>query len=72
MRAARSSCSALDVTFGRISRIGKSLSGSLVIVDGLATEFRKLRLRHDPACPLCGPDATIRDLSAHQAHAHAG
>jgi len=52
--------------------IGESLSGALLIVDGLATNFRKLRLKPDPACPLCGPAATIHDLSAHRTHAHAG
>jgi adenylyltransferase/sulfurtransferase len=34
--------------------IGESMSGSLLIVDALATQFRKLRLRPDPACPVCG------------------
>jgi adenylyltransferase/sulfurtransferase len=52
--------------------IGDSLAGSLLIVDALSTTFRKLRLPPDPACPLCGPAATIRDLSAHRRHAHAG
>ncbi|HEY1723698.1 MAG TPA: molybdopterin-synthase adenylyltransferase MoeB [Magnetospirillaceae bacterium] len=52
--------------------IGDSLSGSLLIVDGLSTNFRKLRLKPDPACALCSTSATIHDLSAHRAHAHAG
>ena len=52
--------------------IGESLSGSLLIVDGLATGFRKIRLRPDPACALCGPHASIHDLSAHRTLAHAG
>jgi adenylyltransferase/sulfurtransferase len=34
--------------------IGDSLSGSLLLVDGLATAFRKVRLPRDPACPCCG------------------
>jgi molybdopterin/thiamine biosynthesis adenylyltransferase len=51
--------------------IGESLSGSLLIVDGLGTNFRKLRLKPDPACALCGPSASIHDLSAHETHAHA-
>ena len=45
--------------------IGESLSGKLLIWDALATRFRTVRLRQDPHCALCGPDATIRDLSAH-------
>ncbi|MDP6173645.1 MAG: ThiF family adenylyltransferase, partial [Rhodospirillales bacterium] len=45
----------------------ESLSGSLLIVDGLRTEFRKVKIRPDPACALCGAQATITDLSAHAA-----
>jgi len=52
--------------------IGESLAGSLLIVDGLATGFRKIRLKPDPECALCGPRATIHDLSAHRTLAHAG
>jgi len=42
--------------------IGTSLSGSLLLYDALGTTFRKIKVRADPACPLCGPQATIRDL----------
>ncbi len=45
--------------------IGQSLSGRLLIYDALGTTVRTIRLKPDPACPLCGPQATIRDLSAH-------
>ncbi len=51
--------------------IGDSLAGSLLIVDGLSTRFHKTRLPPDPECALCGPRATVRDLSAHRAPAHA-
>jgi adenylyltransferase/sulfurtransferase len=34
--------------------IGDSLAGSLLIYDALATRFRKVAVRPDPACPLCG------------------
>lgn len=44
--------------------IGESLSGSLLLYDSLATMFRKIKLKADPACPLCGPQATIRDLAS--------
>ncbi len=47
--------------------IGDSLSGHLLIYDGLGTTFRKVKVRPDPGCALCGPDATIRDLSQHAA-----
>jgi adenylyltransferase/sulfurtransferase len=45
--------------------LGESLSGRLLIYDGLATEFRTLRVARDPACRLCGAQATIHDLSEH-------
>jgi molybdopterin/thiamine biosynthesis adenylyltransferase/rhodanese-related sulfurtransferase len=37
--------------------IGQPLSGRLLAFDGLRTEFRELRLRRDPECPVCGDDA---------------
>lgn len=45
--------------------IGEGLSGRLLIWDALLARVRTVRLKRDPACPLCGPEATIRDLSAH-------
>ncbi len=49
-----------------IMGIGDSLSGSLLVVDGLSTEFRKIRVKADPGCPLCGGTPTITDLSVHE------
>ena len=43
--------------------IGDSLSGQLLIYEALSATFRKVRVRPDPACPLCGTNPTIRDLS---------
>ncbi|WP_024327522.1 molybdopterin-synthase adenylyltransferase MoeB [Thioalkalivibrio sp. AKL19] len=31
-----------------------TLGGRLLILDGLAMQFREIRLRRDPACPACG------------------
>lgn len=42
--------------------IGESLSGRLLLYDALSPSFRLVRLKRDPECPLCGPQATIRDL----------
>jgi adenylyltransferase/sulfurtransferase len=42
--------------------IGSSLAGRLLILDALQMQFREVRLRPDPECPVCGRDATIRDL----------
>ncbi len=41
---------------------GESMSGSLLIFDGLATEFRKVKIKPDPACALCGSPATITNV----------
>jgi adenylyltransferase/sulfurtransferase len=49
--------------------IGESMSGRLLVWDALAARFRTIRLRKDPNCALCGPHATIKDLSAHAASA---
>jgi adenylyltransferase/sulfurtransferase len=45
--------------------IGESLAGTLVIYEALATRFRNVRVKPDPACNLCGPNARIRGLAQH-------
>jgi molybdopterin/thiamine biosynthesis adenylyltransferase len=45
--------------------IGESMSGRLLVWDALDARFRTIKLKPDPECALCGPHATIRDLSAH-------
>ena len=42
-----------------ITNYGESLAGSLLIFDGLNTNFRKIRIKPDPKCPLCSKSATI-------------
>lgn len=49
--------------------IGESLSGSLVIYDALHAAWRKVKVRRDTDCPLCGDAPTITDLSAYQTEA---
>ena len=41
---------------------GKSLIGTLLIYDALNTEFRKLKLKKDVNCPVCGENPTIKEL----------
>lgn len=41
---------------------GKSLIGTLLIYDALNTEFRKLKLKRDSNCPVCGENPTITEL----------
>jgi adenylyltransferase/sulfurtransferase len=45
--------------------IGDTMAGRLLVWDALETRFRTIKLRPDPSCALCGPEATIKDLSAH-------
>ncbi|WP_282298532.1 molybdopterin-synthase adenylyltransferase MoeB [Stenotrophomonas sp. PS02289] len=39
--------------------IGEPLVGRLLSFDALGMRFREVRLRPDPACPLCAPDAVF-------------
>lgn len=36
-----------------LSGIGESLGGRLLMLDALRLQWRELRLRADPACPVC-------------------
>jgi molybdopterin/thiamine biosynthesis adenylyltransferase len=42
--------------------IGESLSGRLLLFDALEMKFREVRVRRDPACPVCGDHPTIHEL----------
>ncbi|MGH3008746.1 MAG: molybdopterin-synthase adenylyltransferase MoeB [Gaiellaceae bacterium] len=48
---------ALKLTLG----VGESLSGRLLLFDALTTEFSEVKLRKDPACPVCGDNPTITE-----------
>lgn len=41
---------------------GSSLIGRLLLFNALEMKFREVRLRRDPACPLCGEKPTITGL----------
>jgi adenylyltransferase/sulfurtransferase len=43
---------------------GTPLLGRLLLVDALGANFRTLTLAPDPACPACGPAATLHELRA--------
>jgi len=42
---------------------GRSLLGRLLLVDALEMRFKELRLRRDPACPVCGERPSITRLT---------
>jgi len=46
----------------QILDIGESLESRLLLFDALSMEFRIVKLRRDPKCPLCGDDPTIHEL----------
>ena len=48
--------------FKQILGIGDPLVGRLLLVDALTMEFRTMKLRQDPDCPLCGRDPTVTEL----------
>ena len=47
--------------------IGEPLIGRLVLFDALKTQFRELRLRKNPDCPICGTHPTIHKLIDYEA-----
>jgi sulfur-carrier protein adenylyltransferase/sulfurtransferase len=49
-----------------IVKAGESLAGRLLILDALRMKFREVRLRRDPACPVCGDHPTIRELQDYE------
>jgi adenylyltransferase/sulfurtransferase len=42
-----------------VAKVGETLAGRLLIYDALATRFRTVTIRPDPACALCGKKPTI-------------
>jgi len=42
--------------------IGEPLVGALMVYDALDMDYRKIKVRKDPECPLCGKNPTITEL----------
>ena len=47
-----------------LTGIGEPLAGRLLTFDALSMRFRTLRLRRNPACPVCGDAPTITSVEA--------
>jgi adenylyltransferase/sulfurtransferase len=45
-----------------LTGIGEPIAGKLMIYDALEMEYRKLKVRKDPGCALCGENPTVTDL----------
>ena len=50
-----------------LTGIGEPLVGSLMVYDALDMEYRKIKVRKDPECPLCGKNPTIQSLIDYEA-----
>ncbi len=46
---------------------GEPLVNRLLMFDSLAMEFREVRIRRDPNCPVCGDEPTITELIDYEA-----
>jgi sulfur-carrier protein adenylyltransferase/sulfurtransferase len=46
--------------------VGESLAGRLLTLDALTMQFRSLRLRRAPDCPICGDAPTVKSLIDYQ------
>lgn len=42
--------------------VGETLRSRLLLIDALAMEFRTVKLRRNPDCPLCGDHPTVKEL----------
>src|SRR5690242_19367351 len=45
-----------------LTGIGEPLLGELMVYDALEMDYRKIRVRKDPECPVCGKNPTITEL----------
>lgn len=44
-----------------ITRYGETLTGKLLITDAMYQDWRSMKLKKDPACPVCGTQPTKQD-----------
>jgi len=49
-------------TIKLVLNIGKPLTNRLLLFDALEMEFRTMRTRRDPGCPVCGDNPSITEL----------
>ncbi len=48
--------------FKQILGVGEPLVNRLLLIDALSMEFRTMKIRRDPKCPLCGDEPTVTEL----------
>jgi adenylyltransferase/sulfurtransferase len=49
-------------TMKLILGVGEPLVGRLLLIDALSMDFRTVKLRRNPQCPLCGDNPTVHEL----------
>jgi len=49
-------------TMKLILGVGEPLVGRLLLIDALSMDFRTVKLRRNPLCPLCGDNPTVTEL----------
>jgi adenylyltransferase/sulfurtransferase len=42
--------------------VGETLKERLLVIDALAVNFRQIKTKKDPRCPLCGENPSIKEL----------
>ena len=47
--------------------VGRSLASRLLLIDALDMEFRTVKIRRNPDCPLCGDNPTVTELIDYEA-----
>ncbi len=50
-----------------ITGVGEPLLGTLMVYDALESSFRKVRIRKDPACAVCGENPSVTELIDYEA-----
>ena len=54
-------------TLKLILGIGESLASRLLLIDALSMDFRQVKIRRNPSCPLCGDDPQVTELIDYEA-----
>ena len=50
-----------------LTGVGDALVGSLMVYDALEMTYRKIKVRKDPNCAVCSPNATVTELIDYEA-----
>jgi len=50
-----------------VTGVGEPLLGTLMVYDALESSFRKVRIRKDPACAVCGENPSVTELIDYEA-----